>query len=32
MNVLNSHYECFMSESFHLLGRFVGYSFIFSGI
>lgn len=32
MDVLSSHYESFMSESFQLLGRFVGYCFTFSGI
>lgn len=32
MDVLSSHYESFMSESFQLPGRFVGYCFTFSGI
>ena len=31
MNVLNSCYASFMSDSFQLLGRFVGYCFTFLG-
>lgn len=31
MNVLNSCYASFMSDSFQLLGTFVGYCFTFLG-